>query len=72
MVVEAAGQDSRSVGDLLQRGAQPRRSDQQGCGLQDLGAPRAVVIRVAGMLRRHLTTPHNTSTAPDSRPGSPN
>ncbi len=69
MVVEAAGENACGVGDLLQRGAQTRRRDQQGSGLQDLGAPGAVVVCVAGMPRRHLRTPHNTSTAPDSRPG---
>ena len=62
MVIQAAGENSCRVGDLLQRGAQPRTGDQRRGGLQDLGPPGAVVIGVSGVLSAsHQRTPHNTS-----------
>ena len=69
MVIEAARQDSRGVGDLLQRGTQTRGGDQRCGGLQNLGAARAVVIGVAGIRSASPGEPHNTFTAPDSLMG---
>jgi hypothetical protein len=69
MVIQAARQNSGRVGDLLERSTQARGRDQRRGRLQYLGAPGAVVVGVSGIRRRHLRTPHNTSTAPDSRRG---
>ena len=69
MVIQAAREDSGRIGDFLKRGAQARAGDQRCSGLQYLGPPAAVVVGVSGIRRRHLRTPHNTCTAPDSRRG---
>ena len=48
MVVEAACENARGIGDLLQGSAKPRRRDDGVRGLQDLGAPRRIDRRLVG------------------------
>ena len=48
VVVEAAREDARSVGDLLQRGTKTGRRDDGVRRLEDLGAPRGIDRRLVG------------------------
>ena len=58
VVVEAACEDARSIGDLLQGSAKTRRCDNGVRRLEDLGAPRRIDRRLVGdggQLRSALT-----------------
>ena len=48
VVVEAAREDARSIGDLLQRSTKTRRGDDGVRRLEDLGAPRRIDRRLVG------------------------